>query len=136
MNHLAENNFFRTVADAVYRTNPIYFIGRFQFFVNAFAISQLLCQLIEHILCISVNIFKVLFQRAFHPHHVDDRREVTFQIVVVVLSPNADAGNKFIFYSKILLCKYIVPQRRKKKQKYAILYLFNSKSFKIRLRFF
>ena len=55
-------------------------------------------------------------QRAFHPHHVDDRREVIFQIVVVALSPYADAGNKFIFHNKILLCKYIVPQRRKKQK--------------------
>lgn len=39
--------------------------------------------------------------------------------LIVTLSPNADTGNKFIFHNKIFLCKYIVPQRRKK-QKCAI----------------
>ena len=75
--------------------------------------------IIEHILCIFVNVFDVLFKCSVHSHDVDDRSEVLLQIVVAALSQNADAGNKFIFHSKIHLRKYIVPQRRKK-QKCAI----------------
>ena len=40
-------------------------------------------------------------QRAFHPHHVDDRREVIFQIVIVALSPYAYLSDKFIFHMQI-----------------------------------
>ncbi len=49
-------------------------------------------------LCISVQIDQVLFKCSFQAHDVDNGRAMLFQIVVVALSPDADAGNKFIFH--------------------------------------
>ena len=37
-------------------------------------------------------------------HNINYRRITLFQVIVMPLSPNADAGNKFIFNSKNLLC--------------------------------
>jgi len=86
VNYLVENNFLRTVADVVHSANLLDFIGRFQFLRNAFIFSQLLCQLVIHIQCISVDILEILFKRAFHPHDVDNCRGVLFQIAIVSLS--------------------------------------------------
>lgn len=109
---IAEDKLFDTVANGVHSARPFKVIGGFEIFGDAFDLGVLAHQQVVSLLCVSIHIRQILFERAFHPHHIDDRREVIFQIVVVALSPYADAGNKFIFHNKILLCKYIVPQRR------------------------
>ncbi|MBQ4297474.1 MAG: hypothetical protein II771_04195, partial [Clostridia bacterium] len=76
---------------------------------------------------------QVLFERTYQAHDIDNGRAFLLQVVVAApvspagsvgasalgrgirrtpAPPDADAGDKFIFHSKILLCDTIVPRRR------------------------
>ena len=47
---------------------------------------------------IPVKIGELLLEHSFQTHDVDNGGAFLLQVVVVALSPDADAGDKFIFH--------------------------------------
>ena len=95
--------------------------------------KQLSAQNVVGFLRFPFKIGQVLFERTYQAHGIDNGGAFLLQVVVAApvspagsvgasalgrgirrtpAPPDADAGDKFIFHSKILLCDIIVPQRR------------------------
>ena len=98
VHEIAEHEFFNAVADGIHLAGPFHLVVALEFFGYAFNLGVLPDHQVVRLLRIPIHTCQILFEGSFHSHNVNHRGAVLFQIIVVALSPNADAGNKFIFH--------------------------------------
>ena len=86
---IAEDKLFDTVANGVHLARPFKVIGGFEIFGDAFDLGILAHQQVVSLLCVSIHIRQILFERSFQTHHVDNGGAVFLHLVVVALPPCA-----------------------------------------------
>ena len=82
---IAEDKLFDTVANGVHSARPFKVIGGFEIFGDAFDLGVLAHQQVVSLLCVSIHIRQILFERSFQTHHVDNGGVILVLIIHIRL---------------------------------------------------